>query len=119
MRITSKSAIQVYIDPTHIHKEGHMAKLLSFATAAVLLFGGTGAAVAESANFETEGFPISLHQAQVTGLPDIQETAPRGALVVDGMPASPHQLAVLSPRQPSAELQVAAKRVPGTNTDEH
>jgi hypothetical protein len=95
-----------------------MAKLLSFTAAALLLFGGS--AFAESASFETKGFPISLHQAQVTGLGDIQETSPGATLVVDSMPASPHQVAVLSPHRPSAELQVAAKRLPdGKARDEH
>lgn len=75
------------------------AKLLSFTAATLLLFGGSSAVFAESANFETNGFPISLHQAQITGLPNIQETAPSATLTVDGMPASPHQLAVLSPRR--------------------
>jgi hypothetical protein len=95
-----------------------MAKLLSF-TASALLFCG-GSAFAESANFETNGFPISLHQAQVTGLPDIHETSPGATLIVNGMPASPHQLAVLAPRRPDTELQVAAKRLPdGKTGDEH
>ena len=75
-----------------------MAKLVSSATAAFLLFGGSCAAYAESADFEVQGFPISLHQAQVTGLPDVREAAPSATLVVLGMRASPHQLAVLLPR---------------------
>jgi hypothetical protein len=85
-----------------------MTKLISFAAAAALLIGGVSAASAESANFETKGLPISLHQAQVTGLADIEETAPSATLVAAGMPASPHQLAVLSPR--NAPVQVAARR---------
>jgi hypothetical protein len=85
-----------------------MTKLISFAAATALLFGGSGLAAAESANFETKGFPISLHQAQVTGLPDIEEAAPRAMLAAGGMPASPHQLSVLSPR--NTAVQVAAKR---------
>ncbi|HEX2115996.1 MAG TPA: hypothetical protein VHM01_16440 [Alphaproteobacteria bacterium] len=85
-----------------------MTKLISFAAVTALLLGGTGLAVAESANFETKGFPISLHQVQVTGLPDIVEAAPTATLVAAGMPASPHQLAVLSPR--NAAVQVVAKR---------
>jgi hypothetical protein len=76
-----------------------MAKLFSFSAAAFLLFGSASAAFAESANFETNGFPISLHQAQVTGLGDIRESAPSATLTVNGMPASQHQLAVLSPRK--------------------
>jgi hypothetical protein len=85
-----------------------MTKLISFAATAAVIFGGISAASAESANFETKGLPISLHQAQLTGLADIEEAAPSATLVAAGMPASPHQLAVLSPRH--APVQVAAKR---------
>jgi hypothetical protein len=95
-----------------------MARFLPIATATIILFSGSGGAFAESANFETKGFPISLHQAQGNGLSDIQEASPGETLVVDGMPASPHQLAVLSPRRPSGELQVAVKRVPIRNTND-
>ena len=76
-----------------------MAKLISLTAAAFLLVSGSGAVFAQSANFETKGFPISLHQAQVTGAGDIQETAPGATFAVNGMPASPHQLAVLTPRK--------------------
>jgi hypothetical protein len=87
-----------------------MAKLFSFSAATFLLLGSTGATFAESANFETNGFPVSLHQAQVTGFADIEEAAPAATLVAAGMPVSPHQLAVLSPRRADSPVQVAAKR---------
>jgi hypothetical protein len=76
-----------------------MAKLFSFTAATFLLVGAGSAAFAQSANFEAKGFPISLHQAQVTGSSDIRETTPGATLALEGMPASPHQLAVLSPRK--------------------
>jgi hypothetical protein len=94
-----------------------MAKLTSVSAAAFLLFGSAGTVLAESANFEMNGFPISLHQAQVTGAGNIRESTPAATLMVDGMPASTHQVAVLAPRRPSAEVQVAAKRLPGRDTD--
>ncbi|MGL4967340.1 MAG: hypothetical protein ACRC67_39330 [Inquilinus sp.] len=65
-------------------------------TAALLLF-SAGTALAQSPVFETQGFPISSHQAQVTGLADIQERSPAATLMFAGMPASPHQVAVLTP----------------------
>ena len=84
-----------------------MSKVISVAAGAALLF-GSGAVLAESAQFETNGFPISLHQAQVTGFADIKESGPQTPLRAGGMPLSPHQLAVLSPRDTA--IQVAAKR---------
>lgn len=76
-----------------------MNKLILSAAAAGFFFSGTAAVLAQSANFEAKGFPISLHQAQVTGLADIQEAMPAPTLAAGGMPASPHQLAVLSPER--------------------
>jgi|SRR5689334_1547928 len=108
MRLTHKFELRPYIRVLH-SDEGHMAKLSSFSAATFLLFGSTGAAFAESAGFEAQGFPISLHQAQVTGLTDIRETAPRPTLVVVGMPASPHQLAVLLPRSMHDETHQVAR----------
>ena len=62
------------------------------------LFGAAATARAQSASFEAKNFPITLHQAQVTGLADIREHAPAPALTSGGMPASPNQVAVLTPR---------------------
>ena len=73
------------------------------------MFSGTAAVLAQSANFEAKGLPITLHQAQVTGLPDIQEAAPAPTLAASGMPASPHQLAVLSPGR-GDPMQIVVKR---------
>ena len=84
-----------------------MAKLFSLTTAAFLLLGAGSAAFAQSASFETKGFPISLHQAQVTGAGDIQEATPGATLAVNGVPASPHQLAVLAPRKADGTRRVA------------
>jgi hypothetical protein len=75
-----------------------MTKLFSLAAAAAVVFGAAAPVLAQSANFEAKGFPISLHQAQLTGFADIREASPTPALAAGGMPASPHQLAVLSPR---------------------
>ncbi|MGL4966601.1 MAG: hypothetical protein ACRC67_35585 [Inquilinus sp.] len=68
------------------------------AATAALLLAGAGAALAQTPVFETQGFPISWHQAQITGLADIREQAPAATLMVGGMPASPNQVAVLTPR---------------------
>ncbi len=58
-----------------------------------------GMALAQSATFEVNGFPVSLHQAQVLALPNLHEqaTAPV-AFWRDGLAASPVQMLVLRPR---------------------
>lgn len=84
-----------------------MTKLVPIAAAAAVLLGGANAAHSQSAVFETDGFPIAWHQAQVTGLGNIQERAPAATLTLGGMPASPHQLAVLIPRARMTHQQVA------------
>jgi hypothetical protein len=87
-----------------------MTKLISFAALAALMFGTAASALAQSADFQAKGLPISLHQAQLTGFADIEEAAPGATLVAAGMPASPHQVTVLSPRRADSSVQVAAKR---------
>jgi hypothetical protein len=94
-----------------------MPKLHSISAAAFLLFSGADAVLAESANFETNGFPISLHQAHVTGLVDIRETTPGAMLAVGGIPASPHQLAVLSPRKMHDMARRVARTEQGISTE--
>ena len=67
---------------------------------AVLGVAFPGMALAESATFEVDGFPVSLHQAQVTGFADLHEMV--AAPIVferDGFPASPVQMLVLGPRR--------------------
>jgi hypothetical protein len=58
-----------------------------------------GMALAQSATFEVNGFPVSLHQAQVLALPNLHEQAVAPvALWRGGFPASPVQALVLRPR---------------------
>ena len=75
-----------------------MRKLFSIAATAALMLGGAGAAAAEPPTFERSGFPMTLPQVQVTGAAHVQERSPAPTLTLGGMPASPHQLAVLTPR---------------------
>lgn len=84
-----------------------MTKLVPIAAAAAVLLGGANAAHSQSAVFETEGFPIALHQAQVTGLGNIQERSPAATLTLGGMPASPHQMTVLMPHARMTHQQMA------------
>jgi hypothetical protein len=81
------------------------------ATAGILagiLLGISGAAAGELPTYDMTGFPITPHQMSVLGSSGaIQERAATPALTVDGMPASPLQIAVLSHRPRTAEHQTS------------
>jgi hypothetical protein len=79
----------------------------------VLVIGLTfpGTVLAQSATFETKGFPLSLHQAQVTALADEHERVATPLLQQDSMPVSPVQMLVLTQR---GVLKVAAETKPGS-----
>jgi hypothetical protein len=84
-----------------------MRFLSSIAGLAMIIAGGTGSMAAELPGFEVTGFPISPVQAQLLGAANVQEQAPEG-VVVDGAPASPHQVGVLTPRpRQTADVAVA------------
>jgi hypothetical protein len=70
--------------------------LLIGATAAIL--GVTGAAAAELPTFELQGFPTTALQVAVIGAANVGEQTPLPSLTFADMPASPHQIAVLTPR---------------------
>jgi hypothetical protein len=57
------------------------------------------AVAAERPSFEVKSFPISPVQVQALGAAGINEQAPAANLTVGGMPASPAQIAVLTPRR--------------------
>jgi hypothetical protein len=76
--------------------EDVMRSLFPIAATATLMLGGAGAAAAELPTFERMGFPITLHQVQVVGAADVHERSPTPTLTLGGMPASPHQVGVLS-----------------------
>ena len=57
-----------------------------------------GAMAGELPKFEVSSFSATPLQLSVTGSAGVQEQAATPALTRDGMPASPHQLSVLTPR---------------------
>lgn len=59
---------------------------------------GSGAGAAELPSFELRGFPITRVQVSVMGAANVQEQSAAATLTLGGMPASPHQIAVLTPR---------------------
>lgn len=74
------------------------ARLVLFAVSAALL-GGTASAK-ELPRYDLAGFPISPHQISVLGVTGkIKEQSPSPAMTVNGMPASPGQILVLTPHR--------------------
>jgi hypothetical protein len=55
------------------------------------------AAAAELPAFELMGFPITRHQVALLGAAQIRERSPTPKLTLADMPASPHQMGVLTP----------------------
>src|SRR6266513_5846858 len=71
---------------------------LSIGAIAAFLLAGVTAAAAELPTYEVMGFPITQHQLVTIGSAHVQERSPTPTLMLGGMPASPHQIAVLTPR---------------------
>lgn len=75
-----------------------MRRLLSITSATLVVLGGLTAEASELPAFEKLGFPITRTQISVVGSSDVQESSSIPTLTLAGMPASPHQIAVLTPR---------------------
>jgi hypothetical protein len=80
--------------------------LIAAAIAPVMVV-GSSAGSAELPTFEARGFPISRHQVAVLGSANVQEQSAVATLTLSEMPASPHQIAVLTPRQRVSDQQAA------------
>jgi len=65
---------------------------LSMATSAIVM-------ASERPSFEMKSLPVTPVQVQVLGGSGVQERAPAADLTVAGMPASPAQIAILTPRR--------------------
>jgi hypothetical protein len=84
-----------------------MKRLFSITAITILMLNGTGAA-AELPTFELMGFPITPHQVAIVRSAHVQEQSANSRLTLGEMPASPHQIAVLTPR--SRALGTAAAK---------
>ena len=77
-----------------------MKRLVLFAALAVAIpWGANVAAAAELPTYQSMGFPITAVQMSVVGSRSVREISPTPALTANGMPASPHQIAVLAARK--------------------
>jgi hypothetical protein len=76
-----------------------MKTLFAMAATGTLLLSGIASAE-EFPFYELSGFPISLAQISIMGATaNLKEQSANTSLTVGGMPASPHQMVVLTPRQ--------------------
>jgi len=79
------------------------------AAATFLVLGTAGATAGELPSYDIAGFPITPLQMSVLGQSgETRERAAAPMLMHDDMPASPHQIAVLSRRQATTALSTQA-----------
>jgi hypothetical protein len=78
----------------------------SITASAILLLGAASASAGPS--YEVAGLTITPHQVGVLGTVlragNVQERAPETGLTLSGMPASPHSVAVLTPRPKAIDV---------------
>ncbi|SFU61453.1 MULTISPECIES: hypothetical protein [Bradyrhizobium] len=75
-----------------------MRFLSMIAVAGAMIASSTAAFAGELPSYEIKSFPISTTQVQVLGGAGVEEQSAAPAMIVAGMPASPAQVSVLSPR---------------------
>jgi hypothetical protein len=95
-------------------------KKLFLIAAAIATISGTASEKAGACDlrfpiFELMGFPITSHQVALLGGGGVVERLAAPTRVLAGMPASPHQIAVLTPRLKTTKmLQASADPAPVT-----
>ena len=75
-----------------------MRVLSMIAVASTMIASSACAFAGELPSYEVKSFPISATQVQVLGGAGVQEQSTAPTLTVAGMPASPVQVSLLSPR---------------------
>lgn len=75
-----------------------MRILTMIAIAGAVIASSTGAFATELPSYEVKSLPISATQVQVLGGAGVEEQSAAPTMIVAGMPASPAQVSVLSPR---------------------
>jgi len=100
------SRIDVYAASLGLLLAGPAVAVGQFSTAVIL---DRASAATKLPSYELMGFPISRHQFSLLGSANIKEQSPTPMLTMAGMPASPHQVAVLTPRSKTTEQATAAK----------
>jgi len=72
-------------------------RVATIATAALML-STSGALAADLPTYEVMGFPATQHQLAAVNSAYVQESSPASTLTRAGMPASPVQILILTPR---------------------
>ncbi|MBR0741290.1 hypothetical protein JQ581_30605 [Bradyrhizobium liaoningense] len=80
------------------HGDFPMRVLSMIAVAGAMIASSTAAFATELPSYEVTSFPISATQVQLLGGAGVEEQSAMPAMIVAGMPASPAQVSVLSPR---------------------
>ena len=75
-----------------------MKRAFLMAAVATAAIRGAASRAAELPAFQLGGFPVTSHQVAVLGGADVSEQPPVATLTLGGMPASPSQIAILTPR---------------------
>ncbi|MBH5401100.1 hypothetical protein HZZ13_25440 [Bradyrhizobium sp. CNPSo 4010] len=75
-----------------------MRVLSMIAVAGAMIASSAAAFASELPRYEVTSFPITTTQVQVLGGAGVEEQSASPAMIVAGMPASPVQVSVLSPR---------------------
>jgi hypothetical protein len=89
---------------------------ISIATAAAFVLTAADASERGLPQYEFAGFPISPFQITVLGLGGIQERSAVPTLTLNGMPASPHQIAVIEPRGGKRIVEKRNRDASGTSS---
>jgi hypothetical protein len=88
-------------------------KTLFLIAAAIATIGGAttnkaGACTLHFPTFELTGFPMSSHQVALLGAAHVEERSTTPTQILADMPASPHQIAVLTPRSKTVKIVQAS-----------
>jgi hypothetical protein len=83
--------------------EKGVCRLILMTSTTLVVLGGLTAEATELPSFEMLGFPITWTQVSVLGAANVQESSAIPTLTLGGIPAFPHQIAVLTPRPRNAE----------------
>jgi hypothetical protein len=83
---------------------------ISITVVTAFVLGTVSASAEELPQYEVTGFPITPLQMSILKADGIQEQSPASTLTLNGMPASPHQIAVIGPRTKQQIAQTTKRR---------
>jgi len=75
--------------------------------ATALMLSTAGVLAADLPTYEVMGFPVTQHQLSAVNSAYVEESSPVSTLTLAGMPASPAQILILTPRSPRVMAKAA------------